>query len=275
MASDISLLKVSQHELGTIAPPELRHDPEFRYCIGRACLPHVIEASRQLRTGTVNGGLGELLGFIVRNGAHTADGQGDTPFYRETAGWLHTPLADRERSRGQTVVLQNLIISLEQPVGPAIEAGRVRSEREIALLKERMKYGGPDRSQWIDAVQDTLDEGGSAIPLVSIPGMFGDRPTGHSVLVKDVTDGVVSYFDPDMSAIERYRSAGLDVPNITRVDDWHGTFHLDSVQPGYQGWTEDLRDAASIATGPELLYQQPVADFTARMTGEVMHVFDD
>ncbi len=121
-----SLLTVSQHELANFLPIGEQADEQFVYCVARACLPHCIAAIDEIEDASPDSHIDDLIDFLEEYGAHDQAGQGRTEYYRDGVGWLHTPLADRERATGKAVIMQNLAYGLDADIEPAITSGRVR-----------------------------------------------------------------------------------------------------------------------------------------------------
>lgn len=241
-----SILETPQHKLSDHLPMGELTDAELmQHRLARACLAHCLQAIDALSESEAIDHAAELMDFLATYGAHHEPGAGRTEYYREGIGWLAVPLADRMRSVGKTVISQNLTYSSQNAnMAKAIESGRARSADEQHILEDRTVFGGEDRTQWVKAIQKTIDEKGFVTTSLKVPTMAGTGEGGHTVLVLGVQDGAVKYFDPDLYALERYERNGLPVPEITRVEG-----------------------------DDRLFYEQPVAAFTQRMSGEVLHIF--
>lgn len=235
--TDSLIQKVSQQELG-------RHfnlNDKMIFALARACLPHCVEVGDELLTGSTKS-LGELVEFIDRHGAHRANGSHDTKYYRESEGWIMAALANKKRSEGFAVVVQNMNYALGQTdLEAAMNSGRISTELEADTMKHLSSYGGKDRNGWIDAITEQLSKDVVVIPSITIPTSTGIGEARHGVVVLGVNEDTVTYFDPDKLALSRYSDNNFDIPGIVPM-------HRDG----------------------KLVYEQTRAEFTARLNGEML-----
>jgi len=208
--------------------------------LGRSCLVHCIEAARETFDGPVDGRRGNLIAFIMQYGHETS-----SDLYHDGAGWITTQIAELLRLEGHPVVVQNPSVDeTNHNRKKSDETSRAKSEYEHMLLKRYARYGGSDKSRWLDPISETLAQGGLATVTINIPLLSGGFGS-HSVLVTDITDkDEVLYFDPDWYYATRY---------TTRIESPDG-----------------IRKYDEFST--ELFYVQPKDAFTARMEPNIMHI---
>lgn len=238
-----SFLETPQQELGSLLPGR-EEDEGLQYALDRSCTLHCIEAMAELSGVKITdiGYLEQYIGFLSEHGAHPQRNS-SSEMYRVDDGWYSVAIADLLRLNRYDVVLQRLQYGAKQTdMLMSKESGRVRSDREQAMLAHLKVYGGERSVDWLDSLQDTLQKAGSTVASIRIPsskveGAFGQ----HSVLVLDTSGGMVTYFDPDSLAYDRYGTEA-DAQEIVRLDD------------------------------SKLIYTQPAEKFLDRMTGEVMHI---
>lgn len=183
---------------------------------------------------------------LLEDGPHLVKGTNNSEIYDVNDGWYNHKIADKLlRPKGFPVVLQRL--SLEQVdsnLDIALQNDRITSPQETELLQYLSKFGSEVPSEsWFDAIKYTIDQNGYVVVSIRIPSSKVAGAVGkHSVLVTDVGDDLVTYFDSDELVTDRY---GVDAPEqmIERVDS----------------------DA--------LIYTQPKELFLARMGGEIMHIY--
>jgi len=242
--ADFSLLATPQQLLGERVSPKGDVSPELVFALARACVPHCLAAAEEVSRGFSEASDAiDLLMFINEHGASAAL-EGESEYYEAGRGWLMAPLADRLRAQGKTVVCQNLYHGASADIEPAFQNGRIRRPEEGSLLTDRMTYGGPRSDSWVGAIDETLRAKGLVVATLNIPRMDGKGLGGHSVLVTEVVDDNIIYFDPDLYAKARYERGNYGDSQIMRIDSDDG----------------------------QLFYSQPSAKFCERMTGEVMHI---
>ena len=214
---------------GETIPPQLERQ------LGRACTAHCLAVARDHLGVSPPASREDFIDFVAEYGAET-----ESPFYSNQGGWNLIALADVLRLEGCSVVVQNMRYGSEATsIVQATQTGRVRSAAEQCYLTEHALYGGDSTDEWLDAVHVTLRDGGVSATSMNIPLLSGDGFGRHSVLVTEMSERAVTYFDPDYYNVVRLGSAGYQV-------------HAVELGGRY--------------------YRQAKQHFTARMSGEVTHI---
>lgn len=238
------LLEIAQQDLGGRIAESGISSKEAEFAAARACLAQCVYAGIELATG--DNLLDGLLELLVNHSIFNETSP-DTLFFHSTEngrGWSLPRLAGEIRSKGLIAVVQNLNYDQEHTdLDKARQTERIRGSQERQILADRARFGGQDRTGWLQSLNETLNQKGIAIPILSIPRMDGNGSSGHSVLVLGMREGLIEYFDSDANALERYAGKSLSNPDIVRV-----------------------------AEEPRLIYTQPESNFLSRMTGEVIHI---
>lgn len=239
-SADSLLQTIPQQELGRV----VKASPKLDYGLARACMPHCIAVAKELLTGERTD-VFTLNRFVEQYGAQTVGPGESSAYYVEGRGWNTPALAEDLRVEGHEVVLQNFIYGQEQADIPEmITRRRLSNIGEVKRYLDLAEYGGEDRNGWIEAIRRTIGHEGAVIVTVSIPQLDGSGDGGHGVLVHDISDGYVRYFDSDGDAINRYIDRGMPLPGIE---------HEVGRSTRY--------------------YRQPTERFVERMTGEAMHIY--
>lgn len=223
-----SIYEIPQQLLGGEDAPE-----EIMHALARACVVHCAAAAVNKEHAP---SVDELRDFVLEHGA----GSG-SDLYTEGIGWNVIGVAELLRHQGYSVISQNLNYAPgDTNIKQATEAGRIRSDFEKERMVLLSEYGGPSRQNWAEAIKHSRAFGGKVIASIQIPLISGNGFGTHAVLVQDIDDDTVTYFDPDHYNLTRF---GQNKPAIEKI---HET---------------------------ELIYKRPLGEFLGAMTGELMHIY--
>lgn len=241
-----NFLETPQQELQELISHESKLNPELQYALDRSCTPHCVEAIAELQGLHIESldRLDEYVDFLRDHGPHPENGSNNHDIYGVDDGWYNVAIADLLRMNGFHVVSQNLTYDTgNSNFQQAVNSGRARGEWERDTLSSRMRFGGSRGKNWLEALSETLADGGYPIVSIKIPSSKKAGEWGqHSVVVTGYDDYQVYYFDPDGLALDRYKD-NADEQQISRQDE------------------------------SKLIYTQDSKMFLNRMTGEVMHIF--
>lgn len=225
-----------------------RTPEEVQHAFDRSCTLHCLEAVFEMHGSHVPSidRWEDYTNFLLENGPHPENGSNNSEVYDINDGWYNHKIANQLlRPKGFPVVLQRLSLDpVDSSLDIALQNDRITSPQETELLQNLSKFGSeaPSKS-WFDAIKYTIDQNGYVVVSIRIPSSKVAGAVGkHSVLVTDVGDDLVTYFDSDELVIDRYGDDGPE-QMIERVDS----------------------DA--------LIYTQPKHLFLSRMGGEVMHIY--
>ncbi len=221
---------------------------EVEHAFDRSCTLHCIEAVFEMHDSHVPSinRWEDYTDFLLENGPHPEKGSNNTDVYDVNDGWYNHAIANKLlRPKGFSVVLQRLSLDpLNVDLEIAQQHDRIASPEEAELLRHLSQFGSEAPSEgWFDAMQYIIDHNGYVVVSIRIPSSKVIGAEGrHSVLVTEIDDEKVTYFDSDELITDRY---GVIAP-------------------------EQMIERVATDT---LLYTQPKQLFLARMSGEAMHIF--